>query len=227
MPVAEVEGAVEELLAVGADVEHDGQGAARVDAGGGGVDGELADGDVDAAHAPVADAEDALAVGGDDQVDVVGAEAGGAQGAFDVVGGVHGQVDPTGAPVLVAVALDGRAHGGGVDDGQHLLEVVADQPVEQHLVAVVEGRQVDVLGQVAGLLPELGIGAVGLLVLGEHARRHEADQAQGPALLIGERGSPVEPGVGQDGPSPGRDPQGLVGGVPLGRLVPVGRHGSS
>ena len=143
------------------------------------------------------------------------------------LGGVDRQVDAARAAVLVAVALDRLADGGGVDDRQHLREVVAEQPVEQHLVAVVQGRQVDVLGQVAGLRPVLGIGAVGLLVLGEHARRHEADQVQRPALLIGERGAPVQPGVGQDGPPPGRDPQGLVGGVALGRLVPVGRHGPS
>ena len=44
VPLAEVERVVEELQVVGADVQDDGQGAAGVDAAGGGVDGEFADG---------------------------------------------------------------------------------------------------------------------------------------------------------------------------------------
>ena len=57
----------------------------RMDAGGGGVDRELADGDLDAADALVADAEDALGVGGHQQVDVLGAQAGVPQCGLDLV----------------------------------------------------------------------------------------------------------------------------------------------
>ena len=74
----------------------------RVDAGGGGVDGELADGDLDAADALVADAEDALGVGRHQQVDVVGAQAGVAQRGLDLLGVVDRQVDPARAAELVA-----------------------------------------------------------------------------------------------------------------------------
>ena len=76
VPFTEVERVVEQLQVVGADVQDDGQGAAGVDAAGGGVDGEFADGDLDAADALIADAQDAFRVGGDQQVDVVGAETG-------------------------------------------------------------------------------------------------------------------------------------------------------
>ena len=46
----------------------------RMQAGGGGVDGQLAGGDRDAADALVADAEDAFGVGDHDQVDLVGVQ---------------------------------------------------------------------------------------------------------------------------------------------------------
>ena len=86
VPVADVERVVEQLLVVGADVERDGDDPGRVDAGGGGVDGQLADGDAGAAaHPPVADAQDLLGVGGDDQVDVVGPEPKFREGPLDAV----------------------------------------------------------------------------------------------------------------------------------------------
>ena len=60
-------------------------------------------------------------------------------------------------------------------------EVVADQPVEQHLVAVVQGGQVDVLGQVTGLGVVLRVGAGGLLVQVECPGRQETDQIEARA----------------------------------------------
>ena len=102
---------VEQALPVGADVQHDRQGPARVDAGRRGVDGELADGDAHAADAPVADAEDRAGVGGDDQVHVVAAEAGRPQRLLDQLRLVDRQVDAARAPVLVAVVLDRLADG--------------------------------------------------------------------------------------------------------------------
>src|SRR5262249_28879444 len=71
VPVAEGQRVVEQLFVVGADVEGNGNHPARVDAGGRGVDGQLANRDRDAAHAPVADAEDLFGVAAHDQVNVV------------------------------------------------------------------------------------------------------------------------------------------------------------
>ena len=70
MPVAEIQRVVEQFPPVCADIEDDRDHPRRVDAAGRGVDVELADRYVDPAHAPVADAEDALSVGGHDQIDV-------------------------------------------------------------------------------------------------------------------------------------------------------------
>ena len=68
---ADVEVVVEQRLVVGADVEADGQRLRGMDAGGRGVERELADGDAHAARALVAEAEDALVVGDHDEAHVL------------------------------------------------------------------------------------------------------------------------------------------------------------
>jgi len=55
---------------VGADIERDGEAVVRMQAGAGGVEGQLADRDAHAERAEVAQAEDALAVGDDDHAHV-------------------------------------------------------------------------------------------------------------------------------------------------------------
>jgi hypothetical protein len=122
-----------------------------VDARGGGVDRQLADRELHAADAPVADAEELLRIGGHEQVDVVGAEAERLERGADVLGAVDGQVDPARPPVFVAVALDRLAHGRVVHDRQQLGEMVAEQPEVEDLIAVVELLQVHVLRQVVRL----------------------------------------------------------------------------
>jgi hypothetical protein len=51
---------------------------------------------------------------------------------------VHGEVDPTRPAVLVAVELDGLSDRRVVDDGQHLPQVLGEELVEEHLVAVMQ-----------------------------------------------------------------------------------------
>ena len=153
---AEVARVVEQLFAVGADVETDRQHAARVDAGGDGVDGELADRDVDSPDTPVADAEDGFGVGRDDQVDVVRSESGGLQGLVDAVRVIDVQEDATRSPEQVAELLDRGPDRRRVDDREHRVHVLADESVEEHLVAVVQLGEED---------PPVDIGLAGLELL--------------------------------------------------------------
>lgn len=120
------------------------------------------------------------------------------------------------AAELVAVALDRGADGRGVDDRQHLAEVVADEPVEQHLVTVVQTGQIDVLGEVGGLRTVLRVGAHRLLVLGEGLRRHQAHQAQCRAFLRREGRAAVEPWIGEYGPARRGGLEAVFPGDPLG-----------
>ena len=194
MPGTEVQVVVEEFEVVGAHVQHHRQHPAGMDPGGGGVDGEFADADLDAADALVTDAEDALGVGGDQQVQVVRAETSVPQSGFDVLGVVNGQVHTAGAAEFLAEPFDRHTHGRGVDDGQHLGEVVGEQPVEQHLVAVPQVRQVHPLPQVVGLLPVLRVHPAELAFQGGHPGRQQAGQSQRLSFGQGERGAPVDRG---------------------------------
>ena len=60
-----------QLLVVGADVERHRQARVRIDAGAGGVERELADRNAHAVGAEIAEAEDPLSVGDDDDADVL------------------------------------------------------------------------------------------------------------------------------------------------------------
>ena len=210
VPVAQVQRVVEQALPVGADVEHHRQGALRVDAARRGVHRELAQRDVHAADAPVADAQDGARVGGHDQVHVAAFEAGGQQRPLDHLGMVHGQVHAAGPPVLLAELLDGLAHRGRVDDRQHLPQVLGQHVVVQHLVAVAQLGEQHVLAQVGGLPVVLGEDPGGLLGQRHPGRRDQPGDAQRVALGLGERGALVDPRVGQDLPAAQGGPPGPV-----------------
>jgi len=111
-----------ERLVVGPHVERDGQREGRVDPGSRGVDGELADRDPHPACTLVAQPEDPLVVGHDDQPDLLlGRVAKELRDAARVVRG-----DPHAARTAkdVAVLLAGASDGGRVDDRQELLQVL-------------------------------------------------------------------------------------------------------
>ena len=67
----EIERVVEQNLIVGADIENDRQAVLRRHAGAGGVERELAKRDAHSAGAEIAETEDALAVGDDDEAHVL------------------------------------------------------------------------------------------------------------------------------------------------------------
>ena len=113
VPLTQVHLVVEQPQVVGADVQHHRQHPRRVDPGGGGVHRQLADGDLDAADALVTDAQDALGVGGHQQVDVLGAQTGVAQSGLDLLGVVDRQVHPPRAAELQGEPLDRQARPSG------------------------------------------------------------------------------------------------------------------
>src|SRR5580704_7782254 len=93
-------------LALNAQIQRVLQQLCRVDAGRSGIDGELADRDIDTPDAPVADAEDGLGVGGDNEVHLAGRQSRIAQGGLDLAGRIDAEINAAWAAVLVAVTLD-------------------------------------------------------------------------------------------------------------------------
>src|SRR5207248_10579139 len=72
VPAAQVHVLGQQVRVVGPGVQHDRDDAAGMQAGRRGINGQFPVRDRDAAHAPVTDAQDALGVGGDDQVHLDG-----------------------------------------------------------------------------------------------------------------------------------------------------------
>ena len=187
VPPAEVHGVVEKLGVVGADVKENRQRAGRVDPAQRRVQGQLPDRDSHAANALVTQAQNPLPVGDDDNVNLLAGPV--AQDLPDTVAVGVGDEQPAWPAVDLAEPLAGHPDGGGVEDRQHLLDVVRYQPVEQHLVGVLQRAQVDMPGDVGGLLLVGPVPPADLLVKGFHGGRHETTQAQLGALRLREGGA--------------------------------------
>ena len=161
-----------------------------MDPRGGCVERELAYRDSHTPRPLVSQAEDPLVVRDDDQADVpVGGVAKDAGDIVDVLGR-----DPQAARVAddVAVELAGLAHGGGIDDGQQLAQVLDEHPVEERLVAVLKGRQPDVFLEVVGLGPDVLELEGHLLLDAQTGVRQEPAESELVTLLPGERGPLVQ-----------------------------------
>ncbi len=166
-----------------------------MDAGARGVERQLADRDAHAVRAEVAQAEDPLAVGDDDDRGVAVRPV--AQDALDAAA-VVGADEQAARPLEdVAELLAGETHRRRVDDRQHLVRVVDDDPEEQRLVAVVQRGEVDVLVEGRRLLPEVRQHPAHLLVQRADVRGQQPADAQRVALGVGERGALVERRVAQ------------------------------
>jgi len=138
VPKAKVERVGQQGQVVGAHVQDDRDRPVRVDASSRRVQGLLPQRDLDAAHPLIADPEDSLGVGDDQQVDVLGTATLTLQRALDLLRVVDRQEDPVQALVGLAELDDRRADGRRVDDRHHLVEVLAEQPVEQDRVAIAQ-----------------------------------------------------------------------------------------
>ncbi len=174
VPPTEVVRVFEEFDVVGADVQHDRKRAGRVDAADEAVQRELADRDPHPADALVTKAEDALPVRHHDHVDVAFGTV--AQHVAELIAVRIGHEEPPRAPVDLAEALAGLTDRRGVHDRHRLDDVLAQHPVEQGLVAVLQRTQVDVLVETLTASGEFAPAVVDLLVKGLLGDREQAKQ---------------------------------------------------
>ena len=223
MAPTEVVGVVAPFLVVGPDVQHDGQRRGRVDPTAGRVERQLADGDAEAVGPLVPEPEDPLAVGDDDDRDLVVGHR--AEDVLDAVLIGEGEEE---APVVLVDAAELLArlpHRRGVDERQHAVHVLDEHPQEQGLVVVLHVAQQHVPGQIGRLVRQLGPNPVDPLLDGLDVGRHQAVQAQGVALVDGERGALVQQGVAQEVQAAKADR--LRFGVSGHRAAPVVSRGST
>ncbi len=183
--IPEVQRVGEQRRIVGAHVEGHRQRQRRMDAARRGVQRELADRDRHPARALVAEAEDPLVVGDDDEPDVLErALAEDLRHALDVR---RRDPRPAGPPDDVAELLARPADGRRVDDRQELLEVLGEEPVEQRRVAVLERGEPDVALQVVVLDPEML--ELELDLLGDRQDAVGEEAAQPERLALGRPGT--------------------------------------
>ena len=119
------------------------------------------------------------------------------QGLLHVLRVVNGQVNTARTVVPVVVFLNRLADRRGVDDGQHLLDVLGDEAEVQHLITVVHVVEVQVLRQVVRLRRVLGVNPLELVGDRHDSRRQQARETKGLALLEGESRASVGQGVRQ------------------------------
>ena len=122
VPPSQVQRVVEQPGVVRADVERHRQAAGRVQAASGDVERDLADRDAHAVGAEVAEAENALAVGDDDQVDARQRHA--LEDLVDAPDVVRAEVDAAIPAGDVAQLQAGLADRRRVDDRHHLGQVL-------------------------------------------------------------------------------------------------------
>ena len=188
--VAEIEWVLQQLSTVRPHIERYRQRPGRIDAGRGGIESELADGDRHPAGTEVPEAQDPLVVGHDDQPDL--GIRGSPQDVVDAPEVVRRDPDTPRSPEDVAEVLTGTADGRRVDDGQEFFEVLRQDPVEERLVPILEGCQADVALEVVGLAADVLELEGDLLLDRVDTRRQEAAEAEHIALLVTEGGALVE-----------------------------------
>ena len=144
--VAEVERVIEQARVVGAAVQRHRQRHRRVHARAGAIQRELPDRDAHPARALIAQAQDPLIVGGNDQPDPV---------PSGVVQQLGNMVDVLGSDPQAAWPAQDVAEPAarltdcrGVNDRRELFQVIHEQPVKERLVAILQRLQPDVPLQV-------------------------------------------------------------------------------
>ena len=123
----DIVGVVQQGLVVGADIQHHRQAELRMDAGAGGIERQFADRDTHSIGAEVAEAQDTLTVGDDDQPCRIGPVAQQFGDAAAVAGGNEQAARPL---EDVAEPLAGEADRRRVDQRLDFIDIVADDAEE-------------------------------------------------------------------------------------------------
>ena len=135
LPHAEIERIIKKRLAVRTDIEHDGEHAGGIDPRRGGVDHELADGNVDAVRPPIPDAENLLGVRDDNETNAA-ISCGAVKNVLELCFVRFREVDGVlRIDKFVAVPFDTLGDDRIVDDGHHLFDVLGKHFEEERAIA--------------------------------------------------------------------------------------------
>ena len=181
MTPAEVFRIFESFGVVRSDIQDDRQCSCRMDATDQGVQRELPDRDAESARALIADAQDALTVGHDDDIDVFIRTI--SQQRGDRVTERIGNKQSARPSINVAELLARQRNGGRVNNRRHFRNVVEKKPVKEDLVGVLQSPQVDVPFEVVVFSLVGLVSAHDLLLKRLDLRRKKTVQAKLDALV--------------------------------------------
>jgi len=181
VPPAEILGIAKAFLIICADVQNDGQSPRGMNSADQRVERKFSDGDAESTNALITDAEDALAIGDDDDVNfriwVVPQERGNRMAK-----GI-GNEKAARTAIDVAEFLAAKRDDGRIDDGQHFFNVTEEQTVEEHLIGVLKLAEIDMALKIVRLEREGLIGADGLIIERFDDGRKKAVEAKSLALV--------------------------------------------
>ena len=180
MSPTNIERVAEPLFVVGADVEQDGERGRWVDAAACRIERELADRDAHAAGPLIAQSENPLAVGDDDDLDL--RRPGVPEDGVHVSSFGIRDEEAARAAIDVAELLTCEADRGRVNDWHHLGQVVEQEPIKQRRVHVLELPQVDVPFEIGRLHAIRFVSAGDLLFQGFFYGWKQAEQTQLPSF---------------------------------------------
>ncbi len=196
---ADIIGIVQQGLIVSAYIQHHRQTKLRVYPRAGGVKRELPDRNAHAVSAEIAEAQDAFAVGHDNQLDRVRPIA----QEFGDAPAIVGTDEKAARPLEdVAEPLAGEAHRRGVDQRLDFIDVVAHDAEKQRLVAVVQFVECHVFCQVVGQAAQIGQHSLDLRLHRTHMRGQKAAQSQRVALRLAEGSTLVKQRITQERETP-------------------------
>ena len=141
---AEIEFVVQQFFVIGADIQTDRQRLPGMDTGSRRVQRKLADADRHATGALVTDPENGLAVGDNDQPDIVEKGTSTKNVLHQALVFRRDPESPT-TPVLMTESLGRPAHRRCIDNGHQFLQVLAQHRKEQLFVSILKRHQAGIL----------------------------------------------------------------------------------
>ena len=223
LAVADVQLVIEQFCVVGSNIQRHGNAARRMDACGSRVQRQLADRNPHTPCTLVADTENPLVVGDNDDGGLHrGARSEDVCNPTTIAGG---DVDASLTSVDPRPMRTGECNGRGVDDRDRLCEIVRYEPVEERFITVHQSVQIDVLADVGRLEVVLHANSPHLALEKRDLVRKQPGQPEGRSFIPGEGIPLVQKRVPKDRVTSGVDGEILLPGV---RVDPnlEGRHGS-
>jgi hypothetical protein len=186
MRIAEIERVIPQRLIIRTDIQHDRQALRRVDPRTRRIESQLADGNTHAVGTEISQTQDAFSIRHDDDLHIILRPV--VEYRADRTTIVRRHIEPAWAAEDMRELAAGLADRGRIDQRHNLLDMLADQPVVETLIPVLQGGEEDILLNVARFAAHVFKHAIDLCIHRCHSVRQQPSQAHTVAFLPRESG---------------------------------------